>query len=289
MQLRGKVAARSVRAAPAEQHGLALAVAGDEPLRQQHVAAGRQALLQRRVGLEVTGRREVVRPRRGAGALLRVQDRARIEPLHVEAFRGQVRRADARRHQLAGRHDAGPQPVADLSDQVDARRHLAQLDEMPLEVGADRDARGRGTGRRDGARSAPSPAPSRRSAPSTSSCSSRSVMPDSAECTTTGRRPSSRRARTTCATFFQLLTLETLVPPNLRTTQWESELVVIERSPGRLPGQGAGGAQAESSHVVVDVLQCLLQAFLGEHVFELAPRSLATLHAPPACAGRRDR
>ncbi len=62
-----------------------------------------------------------------------------------------------------------------------------------------------------------------------SSCSSRSVMPDSAECTTTGRNPSSSRARTTAATCFQLLTLETLVPPNLRTTQLESEGVVIER------------------------------------------------------------
>ena len=139
MQLRGKVAARSVRSAPAQQHRFALAVAGDEPLRQQHVAAGRQALLQRRVGLEVTGGRKIVRAHRGAGALLGVQDRACIEPLHVEAFRGQVRRADARRHQFAGRHDAGPQPVADLSDQVDARGHLAQLDEMPFEVGPDRD------------------------------------------------------------------------------------------------------------------------------------------------------
>src|SRR5512137_1168726 len=102
-------------------------------------------------------------------------------------------------------------------------------------------------------------------------------MPESAECTTTGWRPSSRRARTTCATFFQLLTLETLVPPNLRTTQRESELVVIEQSPGQLPDQEPGCA-SRSSHVVVDVLECLLQAFLGEYVLELAPRSLATLH-----------
>jgi hypothetical protein len=65
-------------------------------------------------------------------------------------------------------------------------------------------------------------------------------MPESAECTTTGRRPSSRRARTTAATFFQLLTLETLVPPNLRTTQWESEVLVIERSPSGSRGLEPG-------------------------------------------------
>ncbi len=54
-----------------------------------------------------------------------------------------------------------------------------------------------------------------------SSVSSRSVMPDSAECTMTGCRPLASRAWTTPAMFFQLLTLETLVPPNLRTTHGE--------------------------------------------------------------------
>ena len=67
-------------------------------------------------------------------------------------------------------------------------------------------------------------------------------MPDSAEWTTTGRSPSSSRARTTPATFFQLLTLETLVPPNLSTTQWESAEVVIERSPSGSRGSRAGGS-----------------------------------------------
>ena len=57
-------------------------------------------------------------------------------------------------------------------------------------------------------------------------------MPDSAECTMTGWRPSISRALTTPATFFQLLTLETLVPPNLRTTQFDSVWLVIRADPG---------------------------------------------------------
>ncbi len=65
-------------------------------------------------------------------------------------------------------------------------------------------------------------------------------MPDSAECTMTGWRPSASRARTTAATFFQLLTLETLVPPNLRTTQCDSLWLLIERTPDWLPASGVG-------------------------------------------------
>src|SRR6187431_3089658 len=43
-------------------------------------------------------------------------------------------------------------------------------------------------------------------------------MPDNAECTTTGRKPSASRSRSTPATFFQLVAEDTLVPPNLSTT-----------------------------------------------------------------------
>ena len=48
-------------------------------------------------------------------------------------------------------------------------------------------------------------------------------MPDSAECTINGSQAlgEPRRARPS-AMFFQLLTLDTLVPPNLRTTQLDS-------------------------------------------------------------------
>ena len=47
-------------------------------------------------------------------------------------------------------------------------------------------------------------------------------MPDSAEWTTTGRRPSASRSRSTAAMFFQFATEETLVPPNLSTTHGEA-------------------------------------------------------------------
>ena len=44
-------------------------------------------------------------------------------------------------------------------------------------------------------------------------------MPESAECTTTGRRPSAMRSRRTWAMLCQFETDDTLVPPNLSTTQ----------------------------------------------------------------------
>ena len=69
-----------------------------------------------------------------------MQQRACVEPLHVEAFGGEVRRADARRHQLTRGHHTRAQPVAHLADEVDARRHLAQLGKVVLEFGTDGDA-----------------------------------------------------------------------------------------------------------------------------------------------------
>ena len=43
-------------------------------------------------------------------------------------------------------------------------------------------------------------------------------MPVIAECTTSTREPCAARAFTTTAMFRQLVSEETLVPPNLRTT-----------------------------------------------------------------------
>ena len=87
-----------------------------------------------------------------------------------------------------------------------------------------------------------------------SSCSSRSVMPDRAEWTTTGRRPSASRSRSTAAMFFQFATEETLVPPNFSTTHGEapgvgSAIVILYPSPrepwrgqaARRPGRPARG------------------------------------------------
>src|SRR5882757_7436687 len=52
------------------------------------------------------------------------------------------------------------------------------------------------------------------------SASRRSVTPDIAECTTTGRKFAAMRSRSTPAILRQLATDETLVPPNFRTTQF---------------------------------------------------------------------
>ena len=45
--------------------------------------------------------------------------------------------------------------------------------------------------------------------------------PTSAECTTTGRTPSSSRSRMSRATIAQFSAVETLRPPNFSTTQGE--------------------------------------------------------------------
>ncbi len=139
MQLGGEVGAGGVGAAAPEEHGLALTIARDESLREQHAAALSQALLQRRVGLEAAGGREVACARGGARALLGMQQRARIEPLGVEALAGEEGRADARRHEFARGHHPRAQTVAHLADQVNAGGHLAQLGEVVLELRADRD------------------------------------------------------------------------------------------------------------------------------------------------------
>jgi hypothetical protein len=50
-------------------------------------------------------------------------------------------------------------------------------------------------------------------------------MPESAEWTMTGRKPSASLSRNTPATFFQFATEDTLVPPNLSTTHGEAPVL----------------------------------------------------------------
>ena len=136
-ELRGEIAARGVGAAATEQHRVAVRVAGDEALRDRHLAHGGEALLEIGVGREVAGRRQVARTRGGARPFLGVQQLARIEPLHVDAFVLQVRGADARGHEFATRHHARTQAVAHLADQVDAFGAATQLGEVVVEFGGD--------------------------------------------------------------------------------------------------------------------------------------------------------
>ena len=114
-----------------------LRVARDEALRDQHLAARGEPLLERRIGFEVAGGREVVGALGGAGPLFGVQQRARVEPLHVDAFVREERRAESRRHQLAVGHHARAQAIADLADQVDALGAATQVGEMPFEFGVE--------------------------------------------------------------------------------------------------------------------------------------------------------
>ena len=84
--------------------------------------------------------------------------------------------------------------------------------------------------------------------------SNRSVTPETAEWTTTGRSPSVIRWRSTPAILCQLETDDTLVPPNLSTTQ-----------------EGA----PKGSIVFEDVAQLFFQLPLSQHVLDSAPGSLA--------------
>src|ERR1035438_7620488 len=116
----------------------------------------------------------------------------------------------------------------------------------------------------------------------TSSVSSRSVMPLTAECTTSTRVPAASRERTTAAMLRQLAKFETLVPPNLSTTQedWSRGAIaypcVRERAGSDL--QSILQRLASGSELVVeDVAQVFSQFFVGQHFLEPAPCRLATL------------
>src|SRR5690606_34124297 len=133
-------------------------------------------------------------------------------------------------------------------------------------------------------------------------------MPDSAECTTTGRSPSARRSRSTEAMFFQLATEDTLVPPNFSTTHGEaagvvSALVIASTeiregknrprraAPASLSGRLGRLRRRHLNSSVFEVVQLFFQTALRQHVFQLAPGSAALLHGigcrlrPTASAG----
>ena len=85
-------------------------------------------------------------------------------------------------------------------------------------------------------------------------------MPDSAECATTGRNPSASRSRNTAATLFQLLTEDTLVPPNFSTTHGD----VLGDVLGDVPGEGlekvlAEAPSLESAIVISNPMNCQIQ------------------------------
>ena len=138
--LRGEVAARGVGSAAAEQDGVALRVARDEPLREEHPPAAGEAALQRKVRLEAAGGRQVAGALGSARALFCMEKRAGVEPLYVEALGIEERRAEPRSHEFAGGHYACAKPVTHLADELDARRGAAQVGEMTFEIRVGRQA-----------------------------------------------------------------------------------------------------------------------------------------------------
>src|SRR5688572_26389644 len=84
-------------------------------------------------------------------------------------------------------------------------------------------------------------------------------MPDIAECTTTGRTPSARRSRRTCAMRCQFSTVDTLVPQNFSTTN------------------GLALIGASLLLVVKKLVQFLFEPAVGKNVFKLAPGRFTAL------------
>ena len=101
-QLGREVGRRGIRAAAPQEHGVALVIAGDESLGDDHRCEPLQALLEGRIGGETAHRREHARLGRGAVPLLGAQHGARIGPRHVQSVRAQEARADLRGDQLTG-------------------------------------------------------------------------------------------------------------------------------------------------------------------------------------------
>src|SRR5688572_12314468 len=113
----------------------------------------------------------------------------------------------------------------------------------------------------------------------TNSFSSMSVILEIAECTTSTRCPAASRRLTTNAMLRQLTSVETLVPPNLTTTQPDTE-----RADMRLPSpclarhslfmcfeEGAGPLFL----VFESFFQVFLETTVREDFFEPAPGRLA--------------
>ncbi len=132
-QLRGEVGARGVRAAAAQQHRVALGVAGDETLRDAGPGRGPRSAAGG-PGRARSCRSPTGSSRAARGRAVGLQHRARVDPRDLHALRAQERGADPGRHQFADRHHPRAHAVADLADQVDALGDLPQVGEVTLEV-----------------------------------------------------------------------------------------------------------------------------------------------------------
>ena len=111
-----------------------------KPCEIQTVPGVDQRCCRFRIGIVGARRREIGRAHAGVAPLLGLDDRARIDPLHIETLRRQECGAEPRRHQLALRQHAGAQALAHLADQRDAGSDLPQTLELLFELRAGNDA-----------------------------------------------------------------------------------------------------------------------------------------------------
>ncbi len=133
LELASEVGARGVRAAAAEQHRLALAVARDEALREHDTLEAREALLERLVGRKFAARRKktctlgLIADRRALEVL------ACVEPFDVEPGRAQVSGAELGRRELTRGEHARMHSRAHLADELHARDRLLERAEAVIE------------------------------------------------------------------------------------------------------------------------------------------------------------
>src|SRR5579862_2130024 len=109
--------------------------------------------------------------------------------------------------------------------------------------------------------------------------SSRSVMPETAECTSMTRAPPWSRSRVTAAMLRQLVRLETLVPPNFSTIQADG-VRATGSSAAETPEPALTiGAPGESwvLQLVVEVFEVFLELLVRQDLLQAAPGGLAAL------------
>ena len=129
-----EVSARRVGAAAPEHNGVAVLVGGDEALRDDDPLHGAPARLQPGIGRKIAGRGQQFGPWRGIVPAPRAQDLPRIDPGGGYALRVQELRAQGGGEQFAHRHDARPQPIAELCTAGKCRGNLRQLAKERLKL-----------------------------------------------------------------------------------------------------------------------------------------------------------
>lgn len=133
---RREVGGGGVRAAAAQQDGLAALVRRNEALRDHDLRIQAvEPALKVRVGIEGARGGEIPPLLGKMPVLLDVEYISNVHPLDGESSRGQERRAQLRRHQLAHPHHTGLQARTALANERRAQCHPAELLEIVAEHG----------------------------------------------------------------------------------------------------------------------------------------------------------